>query len=248
MVDPVGVKKAFVKMLHVAMNDARLYFFKWPNVTFGLLLPVIIYLAFLSGQPDLSHSVVPGLVAMASLFGAGAIESVSLPLERAKGTLERLMAAPISLGGIIMGKIFSGAFFGMVIGAAYSVLVVLLAGQVVPHPVLLATGLAFSSFSFAAMGACISAPFRDIPEAMPPATIVRVSMVFVCGTFIPLSSFPPFMQVVAFVLPLTHGILVLEASMTVSGWLPALLPLGMLAVFFLAFTWGAVLLLKRSLP
>lgn len=237
-----------IKAVHIAKKDAKIYFFKWPNITFGLFLPAIIYLAFSVGRPTEISSTMPGLVAMAALFGAGAIQSVALPLERASGTFERLLAAPVSLTTIILGKALAGFFFGMVLSMAYSLIVIPLSGATLSYPFLFAFGVILSSFVFSALGVCISAPFRDIPEAMPPATLLRVSMVFLGGVLIPIAAMPNFLQIVAYLLPLTYAVDMLRQAMT--GQMTAQLflvdavALVGFAVFFFVI---AVLVLERTL-
>ena len=70
------------RAIYIAEKDAKIYFFKAPNLTFGLLLPVVLYLAFSIGRTVEPAQAIPGLVAMAAFFGGGAIQAVSLPLER----------------------------------------------------------------------------------------------------------------------------------------------------------------------
>src|SRR3990170_547933 len=164
-----ALKGNLLKAVGIAKKDAKIYFFKGPNITFGLLFQAIIYLAFSVGRTAEISLVIPGLVAMSSLFGAGAIESLALPLERAKGTFDRLLAAPISLTTIIVGK---------------------------------------------ALGVCISTPFRDVPQAMPPATLIRVAMVFLGGVFIPITAMPGFLQLVAHLLPITYAVDLLQQATT----------------------------------
>ncbi|HKZ93381.1 MAG TPA: ABC transporter permease [Candidatus Bathyarchaeia archaeon] len=240
--------ESMFKAFYIAKKDARVYFFKWPNITFGLFLPAIIYLAFSVGRPTEISSTMPGLVAMASLFGAGAIQSVALPLERAKGTFDRLLTAPVSLTTIIVGKVLGGFFFGMVLSMAYSLIVIPLSGATVSNPFLFAFGIILSSFVFSALGVCISAPFRDIPEAMPPATLLRVSMVFLSGVLIPVATMPNFLQIIAYLLPLTYAVDMLQQAMT--GQIAAqlfLVDTSALVVFSFFFFVVAVWILKRTL-
>ena len=61
------------RTLYIAEKDVKIYFLKGPNLTFGLLLPVVLYLAFSIGRTVDPTSAIPGLVAMAAFFGAGAI-------------------------------------------------------------------------------------------------------------------------------------------------------------------------------
>jgi ABC-2 type transport system permease protein len=236
------------KAVYIAKKDAKVYFFKWPNITFGLSLPAIIYLAFSVGRPTEVSSTIPGLVAMASLFGAGAIESVALPLERAKGTFDRLLAAPISLTTIIVGKALGGFFFGVVLSMAYSLVVVPLSGAALGNLFLFVFGIMLSSFAFSALGVCISAPFRDIPEAMPPATLLRVSMVFLGGVLIPVATMPSFLQTIAYLLPVTYAVDMLQQAMTgqIAAQLFFLDALALVAFSFFFFA-VALWILKRTL-
>jgi ABC-2 type transport system permease protein len=244
----VAKTKSIIQAVHIAKKDAKVYFFKWPNITFGLFLPAIIYLAFSVGRPTEIPSTIPGLVAMAALFGAGAIQSIALPLERAKGTFDRLLAAPVSLIVIIVGKTLGGFFFGVVLSLAYSLIVIPLSGATLTYPLLFAFGIILSSFAFSALGACISAPFRDIPEAMPPATLLRVSMVFLSGVLIPVATMPNVLQLIAYLLPLTYAVDMMQQAMT--GQIVSqlfLLDSAVLILFSIFFLAAAVLILKRTI-
>jgi len=236
------------KAFHIAQKDAKIYFFKGPNITFGLLFPAIIYLAFSIGRDVGATSIIPGLVTMSSLFGAGAIESIALPLERAKGTFERLLAAPISLTTIVVGKALGGFFFGIVLSIGYLLFALLLSGGAVASPLLFALGIVLSAFAFSALGICISAPFRDVPQAMPPATLIRVALIFLGGVFIPVATMPPFLQFVAYLLPVTYTIDVLRQATT--GYIviqTVIVDVAALLFFASVFLAIAVLLLKKTI-
>ena len=239
---------SLIKAVYIAKKDAQIYFFKWPNVTFGLLLSAIIYLAFSVGRTTEVSATIPGLVAMAALFGAGAIESIALPLERAKGTFDRLLAAPVSLTTIIFGKALGGFIFGIVLSTAYALIVIPFSGTSIVYLLYFAFAIALSAFIFSALGVCISAPFRDIPEAMPPATLLRVSMVFLSGVLIPVANLPSFLQPVAYLLPLTYAVDMLRQAMTgpiIPQWFLA--DTVALVVFSVCFFAVAVLMLERTL-
>jgi ABC-2 type transport system permease protein len=242
------LKENILKAAHIAEKDAKIYFFKGPNITFGLLFPAIIYLAFSVGRTTETSSIIPGLVAMSSLFGAGAIESLALPLERAKGTFDRLLAAPISLTTIIVGKALGGFFFGIFLSAGYMLIALLLPGAAIANPLLFASGIVLSAFAFSALGVCISAPFRDVPQAMPPATLIRVAMVFLGGVFIPISAMPGILQFLAELLPITYAVDILRQATTGNIIFQALIvDVVALMLFSLVFFVIAVRILKRTL-
>jgi len=196
----------------IAEKDVKIYFFKGPNLTFGLLLPVVLYLAFSIGRTVELTLAIPGLVAMAAFFGAGAIQAISLPLERRTGTFSTLLTAPISLFTIILGKTLAGFFFGIVLSLAYTT--IMMPFSSLPNLPLFFFGILFSSFVFSAFGLFLSAPFRDIPQAMPPSTVVRIAMVFLCGVFTPIETLPISLQVVAYSLPLTYSVDALRQAMS----------------------------------
>jgi ABC-2 type transport system permease protein len=245
----VGILKGnMLKAIHIAEKDARIYFFKGPNITFGLLFPAIIYLAFSVGRTTKISSIIPGLVAMSSLFGAGAIESIALPLERAKGTFDRLLAAPISLTTIIVGKSLGGFFFGIFLSVGYMLITLLLPGATIANPFLFAVGVVLSALAFSALGVCISAPFRDVPQAMPPATLIRVAMVFLGGVFIPIATMPNFLQLVAHLLPVTYAVDILQQATTgqIVAW-SLIVDASALVLFCMVFFVVAVALLRRTI-
>ncbi len=243
------LKENVLKAVHIAEKDAKIYFFKGPNITFGLLFPAIIYLAFSVGRTAESpSSIIPGLVAMSSLFGAGAIESLALPLERAKGTFDRLLAAPISLTTIVVGKALGGFFFGIFLSIGYMVIALLLPGAAIANPFLFAFGVVLSALTFSALGVCISTPFRDVPQAMPPATLIRVAMVFLGGVFIPISAMPGFLQLVAYLLPITYAVDLLQQATTGQIFAQALvIDAAALLLFSIIFFVISTVVLKRTL-
>jgi ABC-2 type transport system permease protein len=200
------------RAVYIAEKDVRIYFFKGPNLIFGLLLPVSLFIAFSIGRTVDVVFAIPGLIAIAAFFGAGAIQAISLPLERRTGTFNLLLTAPISLFAIVLGKALAGFIYGVVLSLAYAAIMVPFSP--LPNLPLFFVGIVFSSFTFSAFGLLLSAPFRDIPQAMPPATVVRIAMIFISGVFISLAAMPTFLQVLAYALPLTYSVDSLRQAMT----------------------------------
>lgn len=173
---------------------------------------MVLYLAFAIGRTVELTSAIPGLVAIAAFFGAGAIQAVALPLERRTGTFNLLLTAPISLFAIVLGKALAGFIYGVILSLAYAA--IMIPFSPLPNLPLFFVGILFCSFTFSAFGLLLSAPFRDIPQAMPPATVVRIAMIFISGVFIPLVAMPTFLQVLAYAMPLTYSVDSLRQAMT----------------------------------
>ena len=234
------------RVVYIAEKDVKIYFFKGPNLTFGLLLPVVLFLAFSIGRTvDLTFAV-PGLVAISAFFGAGAIQAIALPLERRTGTFNTLLTAPISLFAIVLGKALAGFFYGVILSLAYTV--IMMPFSPLPNLPLFFVGILFSSFVFSAFGLLLSAPFRDIPEAMPPATVVRIALVFLCGVFMPIGSMPISLQAVAYSLPLTYSVDALRQAMNVPINIEMFLfNLGIQILFSIIFLVAATKVLERTI-
>ncbi len=235
-------------ILAIAKKDAKIYFFKWPNITFGLFFPIIMYLSFAMGRISDLAETMPGLIAIAILFGTGAIQSVALPLEKATGTFNRFLSAPISLTSVVVAKVIAGLFFGLVISAVYSVFIFGIMGISIVYFPLFLVALFLSSLIFSALGLVMAAPFRDIPQAMPPATLVRVLMVFLSNVFIPIETFPVMLQYIANILPLKYAVdLIGQSTLGVVCVSSLLLNLALLLVYAIACIYGSVLILRKSL-
>jgi ABC-2 type transport system permease protein len=83
---------------------------------------------------------------------------------------------------------------------------------------------------------------------MPPATLLRVSMVFLSGVLIPVSTLPNFLQPVAYLLPLTYAVDMLQQAITGQVTAQALLADTTALVVFSVFFFGvAVLILRRTI-
>ena len=202
----------FVKAFHIAKKDAKVYYFKAPNFTYGLLIPVSLYLAFSMAGNMSSKLIVAGLTSLVMLFGTTSIEAVAVVLEKQTGTFERLLAAPISLFTIVLGKALAGFFFGLILAAVVLFPLAAVSGTVVMNPLLAVVAIAFTSMAFSALGIVASAYAKWVPEAQMLSNFLRFPMVFLAGTFAALETYPFQLQVVARFLPLTYSVEALRSS------------------------------------
>src|SRR3972149_10215210 len=238
----------FVKAFYIAKKDAKVYYFKAPNFTYGLLSPVSLFLAFsIAGQID-SALIVSGLISLVILFGTTSIEAVAVVLEKQTGTFDRLLAAPVSFLPILLGKALAGFFFGLVLAMVILVPLAVVSGASVANPVLVLIAIAFSSLTFSALGVLVSAYAKWVPEAQMLSNFLRFPMAFLSGTFVSLEVMPPQLRVVARFLPLTYSVEALRTSMNDSGITFAyLLDILVLAVFSFALLVSAAEVLQRKI-
>jgi len=208
---------ALIKAFYIALKDARVYYFKAPNFTFGLLIPVSLYLAFSLAGNISPTLIVAGLSSLAMLFGTTSIEAVAVVLEKQTGTFDRLLAAPLSLFTIVLGKTLAGFFFGLILAGITIFPLATLTGVAVANPVLAIIAIAFASMAFSALGIIASAYANWVPDAQMYANFLRFPMAFLSGTFIMLETLPFQLQVVARFLPLTYSVEALRSCLSNSA-------------------------------
>ena len=207
------MRDQFEKALYITRKDIRVYYLKAPNFTYGLLMPLALYLAFGSSGNISATTLISGLISLVVLFGATSIEAVAVVSERTTGTFERLLVAPVTLRWILFGKALGGAAFGPILAILALVPVVLLSGARVASPLAVFVAVAVSSFAFACLGIVASAYAKWIPEAQMYSNFLRFPMAFLGGAFISIESMPEALRLFSRFLPLTYSIEALNEAM-----------------------------------
>jgi hypothetical protein len=60
----------------ISLKDIKSYYFKPPNISWGIIFPVAMALAFYLRNPTKMIDLIPGLLVMTILFGATSMEGV----------------------------------------------------------------------------------------------------------------------------------------------------------------------------
>jgi len=233
-------------IFYIALKDLRAYYLKPPNISWGMLFPFALILAFALRQPGEMRDLVPGLLGMTVLFGTTSMEAIVITFERRIGALERLMLAPVSLPALLLGKVVGGMAFGLVTTVAVLAVAVAVLGLWGINWPLLALALVLSAAAFSALGAFVSVAVREVFEAQTLANFFRFPMVFLCGVFVPFASMPPALRLLARFLPLTYTVEALRGALSgATFWIAGadLLALGGFAVAL--FVLAAMILTTR---
>jgi len=231
----------------IMCKDLRAYYFKPPNVSWGILFPLAFVLAFAIRDPSSLETMVPGLLALTLLFGASSMEAIVITFERRIGALERLLLAPVRLPALLAGKILGGVVFGLVTALVVLVLALAVFGLGSVNWLLLVLAMILSAAVFSTMGALVSVAVKEVFEAQTLANLFRFPLMFLGGVFVPVASLPPGLQVVARLLPLTYAVEALDGAMTGGSWAAAGASLGVLVAFTALFFGLATWTLARSL-
>ncbi len=234
-------------MLYIGLKDLRAYYFKPPNISWGVLFPFAFVLAFAIRNPGDLRALTPGLLALTLLFGTSSMEAIVIVFERRTGSLERLLLAPVRLPALLAGKMLGGMTFGMTVTLAVLIIVVIVFGASGLNWLLLALALLLSAAAFSALGAFVSVAVKEVFEAQTLANFIRFPMMFLGGVFVPVASLPSGLQAVARALPLTYAVEALRLAMTGGSLADAVLDLLALAAFAVVLFLLAVRVLARRL-
>jgi ABC-2 type transport system permease protein len=232
---------------HILRKDLKAYYFKPPNISWGILFPLVLALAFTLRNPAGFAELSPGLVAMAALFGTTSMEAIVITFEKRIGALERLFIAPISLISILVGKVLGGAVFGLVIAGVMTLISILFLNTVILHPLLFLVVLILTVLAHSALGALVAVSVKEVFEAQTLSNYFRFPMVFLCGVFLPVDMMPVPIQVIAHFLPLTYSVDAFRQVLLGSfNTLLILRDMAILTLFLTLFLILATRLLKQS--
>jgi ABC-2 type transport system permease protein len=232
-------------MFYIALKDLQAYYFKPPNISWGILFPFAFIMAFAIRNPGDLRALVPGLLALTMLFGTSSMEAIVIVFERRIGSLERLMLAPVRLPALLAGKLLGGMVFGITVTLVVLVVSLAIFGVAGVNWLILFLTLILSATAFSALGAFVSVAVKEIFEAQTLANFIRFPMMFLGGVFVPLDSMPAWLQFVARFLPLTYSVEALRMALSGGSWATAALDLGALAAFSVGLYLLAVYTLAR---
>jgi ABC-2 type transport system permease protein len=231
----------------VAVKDVKVYYLTPPMIMFGLLLPFFLFFSF-SVKREIAMEVgLARLLALTTFFTASSAGPVIIPMERRVGTYDRLLAAPMSLATLLLGKTLVGAFFATLVSVVPLLIGLLALGVTVADAVLLLVGVPLASLAFSAFGLVFaSIPTRSVGSIMMPSTLVRWPLMFISGIFIPLEEMAAWARVLAYISPLTYAQDLMNHAVLGQGFLNPWLDLIVLPVLLVAFLIPAARLHHRG--
>jgi ABC-2 type transport system permease protein len=179
--------------------------------TIALLVIVPLVIASLVGVavPDKSmlDYTAPAILAVLILFFGFILTGISFYRERSQGTLERLMASPVSRLDIVGGYLLGFLLFALVqtlILFFYLIYVLKInyhgeLWQILVFQVLIGIGAV-------CLGTFFSIFARNEFQMIQFIPLIIVPQIFLCGLLWPVDQMPNYLQWLANVLPLTYGV------------------------------------------
>lgn len=226
--------KKWIAFWNILVKDMRSYYLKPPNISWGLLFPLVWIVMFFvrSGQGlESIRELLPGVMALSILFGTTSLLSVTVTFEKRGRSFERLLLAPISLELLMLAKTTGAILFGIVNAFVPVIIAACLANLSDVNWVFLFPAVILIAVSSTFLGLFIAVSVSEVFEAQTFSNFFRFPMIFLCGLFIPLDSLPVFLRPVSYVLPLTYGTDILRGAVTGQHGLYITLDFLMLVLF-----------------
>jgi len=177
----------------------------------------------------------PGLIA-AFMMTNGIIGLTNVATEfKRTGLTKRLSVTPLTRLEWILGNVLSQTVLAVVLAAVMIVLGIGIYHTAVTIDLYTALILFAGAILFSGIGMTLAGLVKDPEAAAGLGNAIAFPMMFLSGTFWPVSIMPGFLQVLARVLPLTYFSEGLRDSMVVGNVSAALLNLGVTVAFAVAF-------------
>ncbi len=196
-----------------------------------------------------SYNIVPGLVGTILTMTMVVMTSLAVTRERERGTMENLLATPVTPLEVMIGKLLPFIGVGLVqvtviIGAAMLLFDVPMLGS----PAALALALLLFISANLAVGFLFSTLAKNQLQAMQMSFFFFLPSILMSGFMFPFKGMPQWAQVIGEALPLTHFLRIVRGVMLkgngfMESW-PNLWPLGL---FLVAVATLAVMRYQRTL-
>lgn len=231
----------------ITVKDVRVYYLTPPVIMFGLLMPFFMFFSFSVRRGMAPQAGVARLLAMTTFFTASSAGPVIIPLERRVRTYDRLLAAPLSLVTILVGKSLVGALFGITVSLVPLIAGLVVFGISIADPLLLPVSVILSAGVFATLGVLLASGSAQSPgQVMMPSTFLRWPLLFISGIFVPLEQMASWVRAISYLSPLTYAQDLLNHAVLGSGVQHPLLDAVVLACLMTLFLIPALKLHDRS--
>ena len=198
-------------------------------------------------EPNVLSFFGPAVFALVLQHLAITLTALSMVRERLSGQMDRFRVAPVSSMELLVGKYVAYAVLSLAVAGIVGVLLVGVLGVPLLGGVLPFVGIVLLlTFASLGVGLLISLIADSERQAVQLSMLVLLASVFFSGFVLPVSDFADWTQYLAYSLPVTHGIGLLQDHM-LRGQLSNTWMLGVLAGIGLILYVGSLLRLRRIL-
>ena len=173
----------------------------------GLSFPTGMTIPTPTGPVAVLDNTAPALLATMALFFSFLLTGISFLRERSQGTMERLMASPVSRPDIVIGYLLGFFIFALTQTLIILLFTIYLLGvhyhgdlwQIFIFQIVIITGAVN-------LGIFISTFARNEFQMVQFIPLILFPQIFLCGIVWPVEQMPNYLQWVAKILPLKYGV------------------------------------------
>lgn len=193
-----------------------------PLLWLALVATGLDTIARVDGVSSYRAFALPGVVIMASLFGA-MLTAIGTVYDRELGMLRAMLASPAGVPSLLAGRAAGATLIGAAQGAAVLALAPLLIGPGSGGSHLLAAAAALLGCSLvnALLGLAVAAPLRSVENFAGVINTVLFPLLFASGALYPVGGLPAPLRALARANPVTYEVDLLRQSMGLPGELAA---------------------------
>ena len=198
-------------------------------------------------EADVINFFGPAVFALVIQHLAITLTALSLVRERLSGQMDRFRVAPLSSMELLVGKYVAYAVLSLAVAAIVGALLVGALGVPLLGGWLPFVGIVLLlTFAALGVGLLISLVADSERQAVQLSMLVLLASVFFSGFVLPVADFEPWTRYLAYTLPVTHGIGLLQEHM-LRGEVRETWMLGALAVIGAVLYAGSLIRLRRVL-
>jgi ABC-2 type transport system permease protein len=241
--------KTWIAFSQIFRKDLKTYYLKPPNVSWGLLFPLVwTGMFFIKSGSGLEAilSLLPGVMALSILFGTTSLLSVTVTFEKRGRSFERLLLAPISFEILMLAKTAGAILFGVANAFVPIFLAAFLADLTGVRWAILIPGILLIAIASTFLGLFVAVAVKEVFEAQTLSNFFRFPMIFLCGLFFPISQLPVWLRPLSYVLPLTYGADILHGGVRGANTLPLGLDFLLVAAFCAGLFFVTLVNVKRK--
>jgi ABC-2 type transport system permease protein len=203
-------------LLHQFRVEQKLYWRSRELAFFTFIFPLVIFvlLGSVYGDDPIEEEGVSGSeYLLAGLLGYGVAATafaglaILVVIRRESGVLKRLRGTPLPASAYVLAALGSTVVVFLVEAVALMLLARLMFDVPFPRqPVSVALGLLLGAVAFAALGVALTTFIRSAEGASAVISAIYLPMAFLAGSFWTTAAYPPVLEAIANVLPLTYFI------------------------------------------
>jgi ABC-2 type transport system permease protein len=164
--------------------------------------------------PNVIAYFAPAVLALILQHLAVTLVAMSLVKERTSGLIEIFRIAPVSAAEVLTGKLLAFGLIGAVIaGLTVALLVLGLGVPMIGHLGIVALAIGLLLLASIGLGLLIAVISDSERQAVQLSLLVLLASVFFSGFVLPITEFTQPVRAIAYTLPVTHGIRLLQDLM-----------------------------------